>query len=225
MKKNIVIFGASSTISQNIIDLYKEEKANVYAFSRSKLKAKGINSFQTNYNEKSLQKMKALFKDIEIDIVFFANGFLSNEVEDVDNIFLINSIIPIKLTDMILSLKPQKCKFVFFNSPSSERGRKFTFLYGAAKKSIDIFCQGMRHKHSQTNKDIEFYNIIIHPTLTKMTNHLSTKDVFADPNSVAKKIIKVLSKKNYHSYLSFKWLLIMFIIKKLPSFIFNKLNI
>jgi decaprenylphospho-beta-D-erythro-pentofuranosid-2-ulose 2-reductase len=225
MKKNIVIFGASSTISQNIIDLYKKDKANIYAFSRSKLKANGINSFQTNYNEKSFHKIKALFKDIKIDIVFFANGFLSNEVEDVDNIFLINSIIPIKLTDMILSLKPQKCKFIFFNSPSAERGRQSTFLYGAAKKSIDIFCQGMRHKYSQINKDIEFYNIIIHPTLTKMTNHLSNKGIFVDPNSVAKKIIKVLSTKKYHSYLSFKWLLIMFIIKKLPSFIFNKLNI
>ena len=225
MKKNIVIFGASSTISQNIIDLYKKDNANVYAFSRSKLKVNGIKLFQTNYNEKSLHKIKTLFKDIKIDIVFFANGFLSNEVGDVDNIFLINSIIPIKLTDIILSLKPQKCKFVFFNSPSAERGRKLTFLYGAAKKSIDIFCQGMRHKYAQINKDIEFYNIIIHPTLTKMTNHLSNKDVFADPNSVAKKIIKVLSTKKYHSYLSFKWQLIMFIIKKLPSFIFNKLNI
>jgi len=225
MKKNIVIFGASSSISQNIIDLYKRDKANVYAFSRSKLKVNGINSFQTNYNEKSLQKIKALFKDIKIDIVFFANGFLSNEVEDVDKIFLINSILPIKLTEMILSCNQQKCKFVFFNSPSAERGRKSTFLYGAAKKSIDIFCQGMRHKYSQINKDIEFYNIIIHPTQTKMTNHLSNKDIFADPNYVAKKIIKVLSTKKYHSYLSFKWVLIMLIIKKIPNFIFNKLNI
>ena len=48
MKKNIVIFGASSTISQNIIDLYIKDKANVYAFSRSKLKLNGINSFQIN---------------------------------------------------------------------------------------------------------------------------------------------------------------------------------
>ena len=75
MKKNIVIFGASSTISQNIIDLYKKDKANVYAFSRSKLKANGINSFQINYNEMSRQKIKTLLKDIKIDIVFFCKWF------------------------------------------------------------------------------------------------------------------------------------------------------
>ena len=225
MKKNIVIFGASSTISRNIIDIYKKDKANIYTFSRSKLKINGIHSFQTNYNEKSLPKIKSLLKNIRIDIVFFANGFLSNEVEDVDKIFLINSILPIKLTEMILNTNQQNCKFVFFNSPSAERGRKSIFLYGAAKKSIDIFCQGMRHKYSQINKEIEFYNFIIHPTLTKMTNNLSNIGMFADPNTVAKKIIKNLSKKKYHTYLSFKWFLIMFLIKKLPNFIFNKLNI
>lgn len=225
MKKNIVIFGASSTISQNIIDLYKKDKANIYAFSRSKLKTNGINSFQTNYNEKSLQKIKAILKDVRMDIVFFANGFLSNEVEDVDKIFLINSIIPIKLAELVLSNNPQKCKFVFFNSPSAERGRKSTFLYGAAKKSIDLFCQGMRHKYSRINKDIEFYNIFIHPTLTKMTNDLVNKRIFANPENVALEISKVIKKKNYSCYLSFKWFVIMSIIKKLPNFIFNKLEI
>jgi decaprenylphospho-beta-D-erythro-pentofuranosid-2-ulose 2-reductase len=225
MKKNIIIFGASSTIAKNIIDIYKKDKANIYAFSRSKLNATGINSYQTNYNEKSIQKIKDVLKEIKIDIVFLANGFLSNEDSDVDKIFLINSILPIKLTGMVLSLKPQKCKFVFFNSPSAERGRKSTFLYGSAKKSIDIFCQGMRHKYAQINKDIEFYNIIINPTLTKMTNDLINKRMFADPENVALEITKVIKKKNYSFYLSFKWSVIMNIIKKLPNFIFNKLDI
>jgi len=226
MKQNIIFFGASSTIASELIKYYSDDKSNrIYAFSQTKLNYQGVHCYQLGYEKASLKKIKDLLKDIEINIVFLANGFLSNRFEDIDKSYEINTLIPIKLTKLILDLNPKKCKFVFFDSPSSIRGRKSTFLYGASKASLKILCEGLRHQYASTHPNIKFYNPIIHPTISNMTNHIQSRTRLSKSGETAKLIVKFIERNKFYGHLTLKWALIMFIIKKIPNNIFNKLDL
>ena len=226
MKQNIIFFGASSSIASELIKYYSDDKSNsVYAFSQNKINFPNIRNYSLKYDDKSLNRVKDLIKDIDIDIVFISNGFLSNKFEDLDKLYEINSLIPIKLTKLVLDLNPKKCKFVFFDSPSSIRGRKSTFLYGAAKASLKIFCEGLRHKYASTHPNIKFYNPIIHPTISNMTNHIKSKTRMSESGETAKLIVKFIDRNKFYGHLTLKWALIMFIIRIIPNNIFNKINI
>ena len=226
MKQNIIFFGASSTIASELIKYYLDDKSNrIYAFSKSKINFPKIRSYSLRYDDTSLNKVKNLIKDIDIDIIFISNGFLSNKFKDLNKLYEINSLIPIKLTKLVLDLNPKKCKFVFFDSPSSIRGRKSTFLYGASKASLKIFCEGLRHQYASTHPNIKFYNPIIHPTISNMTNHFKSNTRLSESGETAKLIVKFIGRNKFYGHLTLKWAFIMFIIRIIPNNIFNKINI
>lgn len=227
MKNNIIIFGASSSIANELIKLYAlDKKYKIFTFSKNIInqKASNIYSYKINYNDEGFTRIKEILKNISPSIVFFSNGFLSNNHNHIDKIISINSVIPIKLTNLVLELNLIRCKFIFFGSPASERGRKSNFLYGSAKSLLKKYCEGLRHKYHLINPHLEFYYLIIQPTATKMTSGIDNLKL-DDKKKVAKQIIKFIKQKKYTGYLNFKWRFIMFVIKKIPDFLFNKIDI
>ena len=62
-------------------------------------------------------------------------------------------------------------------------------------------------------------------TILKQLKSRNYKIKFADPTFVAKEICREINKKNFLIYTPKKWRWIMFVIRNLPDFIFNRLNI
>jgi len=58
-----------------------------------------------------------------------------------------------------------------------------------------------------------------------MTAHLKQQGGFAKVEDVAKVIVNAINQGKPVVYAPAKWALIMMIIRHLPSFVFNKLNI
>jgi short-subunit dehydrogenase len=109
-------------------------------------------------------------------------------------------------------------------SVAGDRGRKSNYVYGAAKGLVTRYVQGLQHRLAGTG--VKVVLIKPGPTDTPMTAHLKQQGSnLANAEDVAKIIVKGINKGKSNIYAPAKWRLIMMIIRHLPSFMFNKLDI
>jgi short-subunit dehydrogenase len=97
-------------------------------------------------------------------------------------------------------------------------------VYGAAKGLITRYTQGLQHRFAATN--VKVVLIKPGPTDTPMTAHLKAHGAkLALAENVAKSIVAAIQRGHSVAYVPWKWILIMSVIRHLPSSIFNRLNI
>ena len=110
------------------------------------------------------------------------------------------------------------------SSVAGDRGRKSNYIYGAAKGLVTRYVQGLQHRLANSNVHVVL--IKPGPTDTPMTASLVAQGAkLASVESVALGIVTAIERKKTVAYVPGKWWLIMMIIRHLPSFIFNKMNI
>lgn len=109
-------------------------------------------------------------------------------------------------------------------SVAGDRGRNSNYIYGASKSAVDTYLQGLRHHFALNNKKITVSLIKPGPTISPLTVDMP-QNKLSKAEDVAKCIVKGISKGKSVIYAPFKWKLIMTVIKMLPDFIFNRMNI
>lgn len=112
-------------------------------------------------------------------------------------------------------------KLVLIGSVAGDRGRKSNYIYGAAKGLVTRYAQGLQHRLA--NSRVKVVLVKPGPTATPMTAHLNMK--LAPVESVAEAIVTGIERGKHVIYAPAKWALIMMVIRHLPLFIFNKMNI
>ncbi|HLQ20513.1 MAG TPA: SDR family NAD(P)-dependent oxidoreductase [Tabrizicola sp.] len=107
-------------------------------------------------------------------------------------------------------------------SVAGDRGRKTNYAYGAAKGLVDRYVQGMQHRLARTKIMVTL--IKPGPTATPMTAHLDTTRM-APVADVAANIVAGIEAGRPVVYTPGKWRIIMMVIRHMPRFIFNRLEI
>lgn len=167
-----------------------------------------------------------------IDIVLIAHGSLPNQESCQNNLtecsdeLMINAVSPVLFLEAFAKhmQKANKGKLAVIGSVAGDRGRKSNYVYGAAKGLITRYAQGLQHRLSSSG--VQVILIKPGPTDTPMTAHLkSQQGSFASVERVAEQIVNGIDKGKSLIYVPIKWKLIMMIIRHLPNFIFNKMNI
>lgn len=109
-------------------------------------------------------------------------------------------------------------------SVAGDRGRKSNYVYGAAKGLVTRYAQGLQHRLASTS--VKVVLVKPGPTATPMTAHLEQQGAaFANVEVVAKTIVDGINQGKAVIYAPPKWALIMLVIRHLPRFVFNKMNI
>ncbi len=108
-------------------------------------------------------------------------------------------------------------------SVAGDRGRRSNYVYGAAKRTISTFLEGLRHRLAPSGVAV----VDIRPGFvdTPMTRDIKKGALWASPDTVAQGIIKAIQKRKPVAYVPVFWQGIMAIIRSLPNFVFNKINI
>jgi len=115
-------------------------------------------------------------------------------------------------------------KLAIIGSVAGERGRKSNYVYGAAKGLITRYAQGLQHRLAKTQ--VKVVLIKPGPTATPMTSLLSGKgQKMANVESVAQSIVHGVAKASPVVFAPAKWGFIMMVIRHLPRFVFNKMEI
>lgn len=118
---------------------------------------------------------------------------------------------------------PDGC-IIGISSVAGERGRASNFVYGSAKAGFTAFLSGLRNAHAKTGLHV----MTVKPGFvrTQMTAGMKLSPVMtAEPEQVARAIIKAQGRKTDVIYTLGRWRLIMAIIRAIPEPVFKKLSL
>jgi decaprenylphospho-beta-D-erythro-pentofuranosid-2-ulose 2-reductase len=166
------------------------------------------------------------------DIVLIAHGSLPEQKACQSNLRLyeealvINGISPVLFAEAFVGtmLRAGKGTLAVIGSVAGDRGRKSNYVYGAAKGLVTRSVQGLQHRLAGTN--VKVVLIKPGPTDTPMTAQLKYCGAkLASVTDVAGTIVEGIACGKPVVYAPGKWAVIMMIIRHLPRFVFNRMDI
>jgi len=109
-------------------------------------------------------------------------------------------------------------------SVAGDRGRKTNYVYGSAKGLVARYAEGMQHRFAGTGVSVVL--VKPGPTDTPMAaTHRAAGLKLAAVEDVARDTVKGIAARRPVVYTPGRWALIMLIVRHLPRFVFNRLNI
>lgn len=186
------------------------------------------------FNHLSPMAIDAFVKQISkerLDLVLIAHGSLTSQSRAKENSGYLwkeletNASSPILFSELFAgALEGQGYgKLAVIGSVAGDRGRAINHAYGAAKASLATYISGLQHRLAKTSIKISL--IKPGPTLTPMTiNAHVGPSKLADPVSVAKKIVKGISKGRRVIYAPSVWRYIMFAVRVTPFWLFKRIG-
>jgi short-subunit dehydrogenase len=247
-RRKIVIVGASSVIAMHTARIWAQRGGtdfiligrDVDRLSRVAvdLKSRGLaNETQTmvlSFTDPLAIQHAA--RDISIagaiDVVLIAHGSLTDQqraqsdLEYCQEELLINGVSTVIFAEAFTNVMESvgRGTLAVIGSVAGDRGRKSNYVYGAAKGLVTRYVQGLQHRFADSALKIVL--IKPGPTETPMTAALVAEGAkMASVDDVAKGIAAAIDRGQPEAYVPGKWWLIMMIIRHLPRFVFNKMNI
>lgn len=108
-------------------------------------------------------------------------------------------------------------------SVAGDRGRRSNYVYGSAKGALSLFLQGLRSRLHPAGVNV--ITIKPGPVQTPMTDHLPNGARFADPELVARDIVRALERRSPDVLYTPKiWRYVMTAVEHIPETIFKRLN-
>ncbi len=167
-----------------------------------------------------------------VDVVLIAHGSLSDQSECQTDLMACkleletNGISPVLFAEAFAKhmATSDHGTLAVIGSVAGDRGRQSNYIYGAAKGMVARYVQGLQHRFAGTQ--VKVILIKPGPTDTPMTAELKSQGVKLTPvEDVSEAIVAAIDRGQPVAYVPGKWWLIMMVIRHLPAFIFNKLNI
>lgn len=247
-KKRIIIIGATSLIAEHCARLWiQNQPVDLTLVGRDTQRIKRVaKDLKVRSPQSEIRVIQAEFLDPEainatvedivksgpVDIVLIAHGSMpeqtecQNDLQSCRDALDINGISPVLYTEAFAKRmeKANSGTIALIGSVAGDRGRKSNYVYGAAKGLVTRYAQGLQHRFAGTG--VQVVLVKPGPTDTPMTAHLKGKGAKLAPvECVAKQIVDAVEAGTPVVYAPMKWWLIMIIIKHLPAFVFNKINI
>lgn len=174
----------------------------------------------------------AIVASAPVDIVLIAHGSLPDQsacqqdLQQCAQAIQINALSPALIAEAFAAhmASAGHGTLAVIGSVAGDRGRKSNYVYGAAKGLVTRYCQGLQHRFAGTG--IRIVLIKPGPTDTAMTAHLKQQGArLASAEQVASCIVAGIEQGKAVVYAPGKWALIMMIIRHLPRFVFNRMDI
>jgi len=244
--KKVLIIGATSAIAEATIHLFAKRGDQLCLLARNTerlepmcrdLKIRGASSadyyqFDVNDSAKRLEIIdQAVSKMDGIDIVLVAHGTLPDQKQCEQDMSLIEQEVSTNAISILVMISHLANYFeqqkhgciAVISSVAGDRGRQSNYIYGAAKSMVTTFMQGLRNRLHNANVQV----LTIKPGFvdTPMTVDYKKGFLWAQPNAVAKGIIKAIDNGKAEVYLPEFWRLIMFVIRNIPEFIFKRMSL
>lgn len=247
-KKRIVIIGGSSAIAGHCARFWlTKQPCDLILVGRDTQRIERVAAdLKVRSPQSEIRVLEGNFFDAEainatvnnivrqgfVDIALIAHGMLpdqfscQNDLTRCRSALEINGLSPVLYAEAFAKEmeKANHGTVVLISSVAGDRGRKSNYVYGAAKGLVTRYAEGLQHRFASSGVNVVL--VKPGPTKTPMTTHLSRSGVALAPvENVAKRIVLAVDKGKSIVYTPGKWRLIMMIIRHLPEFIFNRVNI
>lgn len=245
-RKHFVLIGATSAMAEHCARLWAREPARMTLVGRNAERLEMIaadlrvRSPQTEITVQTtdflssadISALAEALGSTSIDMVLIAHGTLPEQAECQTSLavcreaLMVNGVSPVLFAEAFAQVLDRQGRgsLAVIGSVAGDRGRKSNYTYGAAKGMVERYVQGLQHRFASSA--IQITLIKPGPTDTPMTAHLKGgKMALASVEDVAAGIVKGISSGARVVYAPAKWRLIMLVIRHLPDFIFNRMDI
>ena len=131
---------------------------------------------------------------------------------------------------LLLEMLAERCRergsgsIVGISSVAGDRGRQSNYVYGSAKAGFTAYLSGLRGRmHGHGVAVITVKPGFVH---TRMTEGMALPAwLTAEPEQVARCILRAVKKRRQVIYVKGLWRVIMFVIRALPERLFVRLNL
>jgi short-subunit dehydrogenase len=244
--KRIVIVGATSLIAEHCARIWASaQPVDLLLVGRDaarlervaqdlRVRAAGgaVNTRTSGFADDIDATVAAACADGLPDIVLIAHGMLPDQaacqadLPALREALEVNAVSPVLFAEAFAQRMAQHPggTLALIGSVAGDRGRKSNYAYGAAKGLVERYVQGLQHRFGAGPLTVVL--IKPGPTATPMTAHLQDKAARLAPvEQVAQEIVAGIARGQAVIYTPKKWRLIMLVIRNLPAFVFNKMDI
>jgi short-subunit dehydrogenase len=176
--------------------------------------------------------IKAAWQELGgIDVVLIAHGTLPDQRKCEESTSVALNEFATNATSTIALLTPLanrmqstgKGTIAVISSVAGDRGRASNYLYGSAKAAVSAFLSGLRQRLTPDGVNV----LTIKPGFvdTPMTKDFKKGALWAQPETVAKGIVRAIDKRRSIVYLPWFWWGIMAVIRSVPETLFKRVKI
>ena len=167
-----------------------------------------------------------------IDLVLIAHGWLPEQGLVQSDLALcrdtiaVNAVSPALFAEAFAAplARAGRGTLAIIGSVAGDRGRKANYTYGAAKGFIERYAEGLQHRLAGSGVAVVL--VKPGPTDTPMAAPMKARGGRpASVEEVARATVRGIDAKRPMFYVPARWALIMFVVRNLPRFVFNRLNI
>lgn len=243
--RKVMIVGATSAIAEQVARLYASRGDDLFITGRNQqrleavaadLKLRGAGKVETavlDIDELPAHPgvLERAWSAGEIDVVLVAPGTLPDQAACETSAtltvreFSTNGLSVIAFLTLVAQrMQPQgRGTIAAISSVAGDRGRQSNYVYGAAKGALSIFLGGMRQRLAKSGIAV----VTIKPGFvdTPMTREFKKGPLWANPQSVARGIIRAIDRRHNVVYLPWFWWGIMLIIRHVPEALFKRIRL
>jgi decaprenylphospho-beta-D-erythro-pentofuranosid-2-ulose 2-reductase len=113
-------------------------------------------------------------------------------------------------------------RLVVFSSVAGDRGRKPVIIYGSSKAGVARYLEGLDHKFYAAGLRV----LCVKPGFVKtgMTAGLKPPPFAAEPDAVARSVVRAMDRQKPVLYAPAMWALVMMVIRWLPRFVMRRIG-
>jgi decaprenylphospho-beta-D-erythro-pentofuranosid-2-ulose 2-reductase len=244
--KKIVILGATSGIALEVQRILARQGCELLLVGRS---AQRLGELQSDLATRGAQQVLIYAADLaavqqhaaifdfarhalpEFDTVLLAYGSMHDQKDSETSVDVLLKELQVNyvsataiLTLFAADLERRRTGcLAAITSVAGDRGRRSNYVYGSAKGALSLFLQGLRSRLHPAG--VRVITIKPGPVQTPMTDHLPNAAGFADPEQVARDIVRALERRSPDVlYTPRVWRYVISGVRQIPETIFKRLS-
>ena len=164
-----------------------------------------------------------------LDGVIVCFGYLGTQTTAQSDFAEAARIIEINFTAAVALLEPAAAHLegqgsgfiVGLSSVAGERGRKSSYIYGAAKSAFTTYLEGLAHRLAPRGVRVKIAKLGF--VRSRMTRGLSLPGFLeATPEQAARGLARLMNSRRQSAHIPARWALVMAVVRALPAAIFNR---
>ena len=222
VKKNLVLFGASSEFAITFSNLAQEQGHSVFGISRNHIVNLDINNqLKVDENYENLSEIEKFISNIENPYIIFFNGFLAENRdiyfpnnEEIEMTLKVNYLLPLKITthlNKVININ----KYIYISSMAAVKPRRKNYIYGLSKRSLEESVKKIR--------GINFLIIRYGQIETNMSKNHKKAPISFKKEEASNNLLKKIERSGV-LYANIYLFLMSILIRLLPSFVINYLE-
>ena len=240
MPQKTLILGATSAIAAEVAKLCAARGDRLYLIGRNPDKLQAlvdelgpavVGHLRADLNELALAESRvadAIAALGGLDRALIAHGYLGDQQRSEREIAYAEEIVATNFTSAVALLMPlanhferERCgHLAAITSVAGERGRPRNYTYGASKRALSCYLEGLRSRLYRCG--VRVHNFKLGPVETPMSEGHPKNFLWGKKQPVAAGIVRAMEGRWHTHYLPRSWTAVMAVVRALPEFVFQR---